>query len=107
VQVACLIENLAKCMMQSALSAVNNVRYHSSLIPTDQSIVEIVGQREDEQVVSVTRRLRERIFLTSFYFSRFLTSKIVIVNFFGFDVPYFGLRVVELLHGQRLLDDER
>jgi hypothetical protein len=34
--------------------------------PADQSIVEIVGQREDGHVVSVTRRLRERTVLTIF-----------------------------------------
>lgn len=66
-QVACLIENLAKCIMQSALIAVKNVRFHSSLIPTDQSIVEIVGQKEDEHVVSVTRCLRERTFPTVYF----------------------------------------
>jgi len=71
VQVACLIENLAKCIMQSALSAVKNVRFHSNLILADQSIVEIVGQKEDEQVVSVTRRLCERIFSTFFIFHIF------------------------------------
>ena len=65
-QVACLIENLAKCIVQSALNAVTNVKFHSNLILADQSIVEIVGQKEDEQVVSVTRRLRERIFSTFF-----------------------------------------
>ena len=67
----CLIENLAKCIMQSALSAVKNVRFHSNLILADQSIVEIVGQKEDEQVVSVTRRLCERIFSTFFIFHIF------------------------------------
>ena len=70
-QVACLIENLAKCIMQSALSAVKNVRFHSNLIPADQSIVETVGQKEDEQVVSVTRRLRERVVSTFFIFHIF------------------------------------
>jgi len=61
--------------MQSALIAVTNVKYHSNLIPTDQSIVEIVGQKEDEHVVSVTRRLRERTFSASFYFPHFLNIK--------------------------------
>ena len=74
VQVACLIENLAKCIVQSALIAVTNVNFHSNLILADQSIVETVGQKEDEQVVSVTRRLRERI-VSTFYFSHFLDSK--------------------------------
>jgi len=50
--------------MQSALSAAKNVKSHSNLIPADQSIAEIVGQKEDEPVVSVTRRLRERTFST-------------------------------------------
>jgi len=75
VQVACLIENLAKCIVQSALNAVTNVKFHSNLILADQSIVEIVGQKEDELVVSVTRRLRERIVSTFFYFPHFLNSK--------------------------------
>jgi hypothetical protein len=74
VQVACLIENLAKCIMQSALSAVKNVKDHSNLILADQSIVEIVGQKEDEHVVSVTRRLREHRFST-ILFSTYLNSK--------------------------------
>lgn len=85
-QVACLIENLAKCIMQSALIAVKNVRFHSSLIPTDQSIVEIVGQKEDEHVVSVTRCLRERTFPTVL-FSTFLNSKNCNYQFFRFGVP--------------------
>jgi hypothetical protein len=75
VQVACLIENLARCIVQSVLIAVTNVRFHSNLILADQSIVEIVGQKEDEQVVSVTRRLCERIFFNLFYFPHFLNSK--------------------------------
>jgi len=58
VQVECLIENLAKCIIQSALSAVTNVKFHSNLILADQSIVEIVGQKEDKHVVTVTRPLR-------------------------------------------------
>jgi predicted acyltransferase len=74
VQVACLIENLARCIVQSALIAVTNVKFRSNLILAGQSIVEIVGQKEDEQVVSVTRRLRERIVLT-FLLSHFLNSK--------------------------------
>jgi hypothetical protein len=57
-------------MMQSALSAVKNVKFHSNLIPAGQSIVETVGQKEDEHVVSVTRRLRERI-ISTFYFPYF------------------------------------
>ena len=86
VQVACLIENLAKCIVQSALIAVTNVKFHSNLILADQSIVEIVGQKEDEQVVSVTRRLRERIVSTFFYFPHFLNRKIAI-RVFQFGVP--------------------
>jgi len=58
VQVACLIENLARCIVQSALIAVMNVKFRSNRILAGQSIAEIVGQNEDEQVVSVTRRLR-------------------------------------------------
>jgi len=69
------MENLAKCIVQSALNAVTNVKFHSNLILAGQSIVEIVGQNEDEQVVSVTRRLREHIVSTFFYFSHFLNSK--------------------------------
>ena len=57
--------------MQSALIAVTNVRFRSNLILADQSIVEIVGQKEDEQVVSVTRRLRERVVSTFFIFHIF------------------------------------
>ena len=74
VQVACLIENLAKCIVQSALIAVTNVKFHSNLILAGQSIVEIVGQKEDEQVVSVTRRLRERI-VSTFLFSTFFKQQ--------------------------------
>jgi hypothetical protein len=70
-----MIEKLAKCMMQSALSAVKNVRFHSNLTQTDQSIVEIVGQKEDEHVVSVTRRLRERIFPNFSIFSTFFNHQ--------------------------------
>ena len=75
VQVACLIENLAKCIVQSALIAVTNVKFRSNLILAGQSIVEIVGQKEDEQVVSVTRRLRERIVSTFFYFPHFFKQQ--------------------------------
>jgi 3-hydroxymyristoyl/3-hydroxydecanoyl-(acyl carrier protein) dehydratase len=71
VQVACLIENLARCIVQSALIAVTNVKFRSNLIPADQSIVEIVGQKEDEHVVSVTSNLRERIVSTFFIFHIF------------------------------------
>jgi hypothetical protein len=62
-------------MVQSALSAVKSAKFHSNLIPAGQFIVETVGQKEDEQVVSVIRRLRERIFSTSFYFPHFLNIK--------------------------------
>ena len=83
VQVACLIENLAKCIVQSALIAVTNVKFHSNLILADQSIVEIVGQKEDEQVVSVTRRLRERI-VSNFLFSTFFKQpKLYPINIFS------------------------
>lgn len=71
VQAACLTENLAKRIMQSALSAVKNVKFHSNLIPAGQSIVETAGQKEDEHVVSVTRRSCERIVSTFFYFPHF------------------------------------
>ena len=47
--------------MQSALIVVVNVKSHSNLTRTDQSIVEIVFQKEDEQEDTITRRLRERI----------------------------------------------
>ena len=76
VQVACLIENLAKCIVQSALSAVTNVKFRSNLILAGQSIVEIVGQKEDEHVVSVTRRLRERIVSTFFIITFFKQQKL-------------------------------
>ena len=56
VQVACLIENLAKCMVQYVLIAETNVKFRSSLTQADQYIVEIVGQKEDELIVSVTKR---------------------------------------------------
>ena len=68
VQVACLIENLAKCMVQSALNAAKNVKYHSNLIPAGQSIVETVGQKEDEHVVSVTRRA----YVNASFFNHFI-----------------------------------
>lgn len=59
--------------MQSALIVVTNVKFHSNLILADQSTVEIVGQKEDEQEDSVTRRLREHI-VSSFYIQIFLTA---------------------------------
>jgi hypothetical protein len=74
VQVACLIENLARCIVQSALIAVTNVKFRSNLILAGQSIVEIVGQKEDEQVVSVTRRLREHI-VSTFFISTFFKQQ--------------------------------
>jgi hypothetical protein len=61
--------------VQSVLSAAKNVKFHSSLTQTDQSIVEIVGQKEDEQVVSATKRLREHIFSKLFYFFFILSIK--------------------------------
>jgi len=61
--------------VQSALIAVTNVKFRSNLILAGQSIVEIVGQKEDEQVVSVTRRLRERIVSTFFYFPHFFKQQ--------------------------------
>jgi len=76
VQVACLIENLAKCIMQSAPSAAKNVKSHSNLIPADQSIAEIVGQKEDEHAVSVTRCSRERVFSTSLFSTFFKKQKL-------------------------------
>jgi hypothetical protein len=74
VQVACLIESLARCIVQSALIAVTNVKFHSNLILADQSIVEIVGQKEDEQEDTVTRRLLERIVTTFFLFPEFFQT---------------------------------
>ena len=98
-QVECLIENLAKCILQSALSVVKNVRFHSNLTPAGQSIVEIVGQKEDEHVVSVTRRLRERIFSASFYFPHFLNSKNCNHQPFPVCCAIFRLRIGKLPHG--------
>jgi hypothetical protein len=90
VQVACLIANLAKCIVQSALIAEMNVKFRSNLIPADQSIVEIVGQKEDGHVASVTKRLRERTVLTIFYFFSYcLATKNVFFSFFQFDEPEF------------------
>jgi len=63
-------------MMLSALSAVKNAKFHSSLIPADQSIVEIVGQKEDEHAVSVTKHLRERIVSTFFIITFFKQQKL-------------------------------
>ncbi len=71
VQVACLIESLGRCIMQSALIAVTNVKFRSSLILADQFIVEIVGQKEDEQEDTVTRRSLERVVTTFFYSENF------------------------------------
>ena len=71
VQVACLIESLARCIVQSALIAVTNVKFHSNLILADPSIVEIVGQKEDNQEDTVTRRSSERIVTTFFYSQNF------------------------------------
>lgn len=57
--------------MQSALIVVTNAKFHLNLILADQFIAEIVGQNEDEQEDSVTRRLRERIVSTFFFVSTF------------------------------------
>ena len=57
VQVACLIENLARCIVQSALIVIANVKFHSNLTRADPYTVEIVGQNEDEQTVSVTSKI--------------------------------------------------
>ena len=62
-------------MMQYALIAEQNVKFRSNLIPRDQYIVEIVGQKEDEQVVSVTKHLLERKVLTFFIFSYFFKQQ--------------------------------
>ena len=76
VQVACLIESLARCIVQSVLIVVTNVKFRSNLILADQSIVEIVGQNEDEQEDLVTRRSRERIVTTFFYSQNFFKQHI-------------------------------
>jgi hypothetical protein len=62
--------------VQSALIAEMNVKFRSNLIPADQSIVEIVGQREDGHVVSVTRRLRERAVFNLFFSTFFKQQKL-------------------------------
>lgn len=85
--------------MQSALSAVKNVRSHSNLIPTDQSIVEIVGQKEDEQVVSVTRRLRERTFPTVLFSTFFKQQKLSSSAFSGLVCQKLQFQLDQLLHG--------
>jgi hypothetical protein len=54
-------------MVQSALIVETNAKFRSNLIPAGKYIVEIVGQKEDEQTVSVTRCLREHAVLAFFY----------------------------------------
>jgi len=99
VQVACLIENLAKCIVQSALIAVTNVKFRSNLILAGQSIVEIVGRKEDEQVVSVTRRLRERIVSTFLFSTFFKQQKFQSSAFSSLVCQKFLSQIDQLLHG--------
>ena len=82
VQVSCLIESLARCTVQSALIAGTNAKFHSNLILADQSIVEIVGQKEDEQEDTVTRRSHERVITTFFYSKKFFK---IPISFFQFE----------------------
>jgi len=42
----CRIENPGNCIKQSALIAVNNVKFRSNPILTGQFTVDIVGQKE-------------------------------------------------------------
>lgn len=44
-------ESLERCIRQSVLIAVRNVRFHSSLILVDQSTAGNVGRREETHVV--------------------------------------------------------
>ncbi len=83
VQVACLIESLARCIMQSALIVVTNAKFHSNLTLADQSTVEIVGQKEDEQEDIVTRRSCERIVTTFFHFQNFFKQHILLSSAFS------------------------
>jgi len=99
VQVACLIENLAKCIVQSALIAVTNVKFRSNLILAGQSIVEIVGRKEDEQVVSVTRRLRERIVSTFLFSTFFKQQKLQSSAFSSLVCQKFLSQIDQSLHG--------
>jgi hypothetical protein len=80
VQFACLIENLARCIVQSVLIVVANVKLHSNLTRADQFTVEIVGQNEDKQIVSVTRRLSERV-VSTFPFPHFLKPTLCSITF--------------------------
>ena len=58
-------------MVQPALIVETNAKFRSNLIPTDQSIVEIVGQNEDAQIVSAIKRLRKTRSFNIFSFSCF------------------------------------
>ncbi len=49
VESSCHIEKIGRCTRPYVPIVVKNVRFHSNLILTGQSIVEIVGQREDQQ----------------------------------------------------------
>ena len=89
VQVSCLIESLARCTVQSALIAGTSAKFHSNLILADQFIVEIVGQKEDEQEDTVTRRSHERVVTIFFYSKKFLKLQSV---FFSLKVPEFWFR---------------
>lgn len=42
------MENRERCTKQSALIAVKDVKFRSDQLPTGQSTVEIVGQREED-----------------------------------------------------------
>jgi hypothetical protein len=62
-------------MVQAALIVETNAKFRSNLIPTDQSIAEIAGQKEDEPIVSVIKRLRKPHSFNLFSLSYFLNSK--------------------------------
>jgi hypothetical protein len=86
--------------VQSALIAETNVKFRSNLIPADQSIVEIVGQKEDGHVASVTRRLRKRIVLTIFcFFHIFKQQKLRFSAFSSLMRQKFLFQAGQMLHG--------
>jgi hypothetical protein len=46
VQLECRIDRVERCIRQSVLIVVKNVKFHLNPIPADPYIAEIVGQKE-------------------------------------------------------------
>ncbi len=58
VQFVCRIENLERCIKPFAPIAVKTAKFHLNQTLNDRFIVEIVGQREDDQEDLDTRFAR-------------------------------------------------